>query len=161
MPDMYPPGEYDLAGFAVGVVEKSGVIDGRAIRPGDVVLGLASSGVHSNGYSLVRRIVERAHGALDTPRMNDDFHGTRFADAVMARVAQLQGQLIPAERVLDQSHRDVTPQAIALVIEGHQARGFLPPVLQRMQPQVRDVGRFIVAMDSEHPAHGQGLTMAD
>ncbi len=84
MPDMYPAGEYDLAGFAVGVVEKSSVIDGRAIRPGDAVIGLASSGAHSNGYSLVRRIVERAYGALDSPRMNDEFHGTSFADAVMA-----------------------------------------------------------------------------
>jgi phosphoribosylformylglycinamidine cyclo-ligase len=58
MPGMYPPGEYDLAGFAVGAVEKSAIIDGKDIGPGDVVLGLASSGVHSNGYSLVRRIIE-------------------------------------------------------------------------------------------------------
>ena len=60
MPGMYPAGEYDLAGFCVGVVEKSKVIDGRSIRPGDVVLGLASSGPHSNGYSLIRKILERA-----------------------------------------------------------------------------------------------------
>ena len=59
MPGMYPPGEYDLAGFCVGVVEKSRIIDGRAIAPGDAVLGLASSGAHSNGYSLIRRILER------------------------------------------------------------------------------------------------------
>lgn len=57
---MYPQGEYDLAGFAVGVVEKASIIDGRSIVPGDLVLGLASSGPHSNGYSLVRRIVEAA-----------------------------------------------------------------------------------------------------
>ena len=60
MPGMYPAGEYDLAGFCVGVVEKSKVIDGRSIRPGDAVLGLASSGPHSNGYSLIRKILERA-----------------------------------------------------------------------------------------------------
>ena len=54
---MYPAGEYDLAGFAVGVVEKSRIIDGKTIAPGDAVLGLASSGVHANGYSLIRRIV--------------------------------------------------------------------------------------------------------
>ena len=59
MPGMYPPGEYDLAGFCVGVVEKSRIVDGRAIRPGDALLGLASSGAHSNGYSLVRKIHER------------------------------------------------------------------------------------------------------
>jgi phosphoribosylformylglycinamidine cyclo-ligase len=60
MPGMYPEGEYDLAGFCVGVVEKSRIIDGRSIAPGDVVLGLASSGPHSNGYSLVRRIIGEA-----------------------------------------------------------------------------------------------------
>jgi phosphoribosylformylglycinamidine cyclo-ligase len=56
-PDSLPPGEYDLAGFAVGIAERQRLIDGSKIRPGDVVLGLASSGLHSNGYSLVRRIV--------------------------------------------------------------------------------------------------------
>ncbi|GIK23954.1 MAG: phosphoribosylformylglycinamidine cyclo-ligase [Betaproteobacteria bacterium] len=84
MPGMYPDGEYDLAGFAVGAVEKSKIIDGRSIEPGDVVIGLASSGAHSNGYSLVRKILERAK-----PDMNADFDGgdgtkMRLADAVMA-----------------------------------------------------------------------------
>jgi phosphoribosylformylglycinamidine cyclo-ligase len=60
MPGMYPAGEYDLAGFCVGVVEKSRIIDGRGIVAGDVILGLASSGPHSNGYSLVRKILERS-----------------------------------------------------------------------------------------------------
>ena len=58
MPGMYPPGEYDLAGFAVGAVEKNNIINGQTITPGDIVLGLASSGIHSNGYSLVRKILE-------------------------------------------------------------------------------------------------------
>lgn len=84
MPGMYPDGEYDLAGFAVGVVEKSRIIDGRGIEPGDVVLGLASNGAHSNGYSLVRRVIERAWGRIDAPQMLEDFHGRPFADAVMA-----------------------------------------------------------------------------
>src|SRR4029079_4338394 len=54
MPSMYPDGEYDLAGFAVGVVDKPKIIDGKGINPGDAILGLASSGLHSNGYALVR-----------------------------------------------------------------------------------------------------------
>lgn len=58
MPGLYAPGHYDLAGFCVGVVERDQVIDGARIRPGDAIIGLPSSGVHSNGYSLVRKIVE-------------------------------------------------------------------------------------------------------
>ncbi len=57
LPDFYQPGDYDLAGFCVGVVEKDRMVTGKAIQPGDVVLGLASTGVHSNGYSLVRKVV--------------------------------------------------------------------------------------------------------
>ncbi|VFR40308.1 Phosphoribosylformylglycinamidine cyclo-ligase [plant metagenome] len=79
MPGMYPDGEYDLAGFAVGAVEKSTIIDGKTIVPGDVVLGLASSGAHSNGYSLLRKIIARA-GA----RPEQDFHGKPLVETVMA-----------------------------------------------------------------------------
>jgi phosphoribosylformylglycinamidine cyclo-ligase len=78
MPGMYPDGEYDLAGFAVGAVEKSQLIDGSKIAPGDVVLGLASSGIHSNGYSLVRKIIE-----VSKPDLEADFHGRKLADALM------------------------------------------------------------------------------
>ena len=66
MPGMYPPGEYDLAGFAVGAVEKSQILTGQNVQAGDVVLGLASSGVHSNGFSLVRKCLERAAQRLPT-----------------------------------------------------------------------------------------------
>ena len=79
MPGMYPEGEYDLAGFAVGVVEKSKIIDGSRIAPGDVILGLASSGAHSNGYSLIRKILERAN-----VKPTDAFDGKTFGDVVMA-----------------------------------------------------------------------------
>jgi len=78
MPGMYPAGEYDLAGFCVGVVEKDRILTGRTIAPGDAVLGLASSGAHSNGYSLVRKIIERSGADL-----NGDFHGRRLGDVVM------------------------------------------------------------------------------
>ncbi len=78
MPGMYPEGEYDLAGFCVGVVEKESIITGKTIVPGDVVLGLASSGAHSNGYSLVRKILERAK-----PDLKADFHGRPLEDVLI------------------------------------------------------------------------------
>jgi len=78
MPGMYPPGEYDLAGFCVGAVEKSKILDGSQVAEGDVILGLASSGVHSNGFSLVRKCIERAAGNL--PATLD---GKPFREAVM------------------------------------------------------------------------------
>ncbi|MFN7862896.1 MAG: phosphoribosylformylglycinamidine cyclo-ligase [Curvibacter sp.] len=78
MPGMYPPGEYDLAGFCVGAVEKSRILTGQSVQPGDVVLGLASSGVHSNGFSLVRKCIERA--AANTPATLD---GKPFRQAIM------------------------------------------------------------------------------
>jgi phosphoribosylformylglycinamidine cyclo-ligase len=79
MPGMYPAGEYDLAGFAVGCVEKEAIIDGSIITEGDVVLGLASSGAHSNGYSLVRKLID-----LSGIDMDSDFQGMPFRDVVMA-----------------------------------------------------------------------------
>jgi phosphoribosylformylglycinamidine cyclo-ligase len=79
MPGMYPPGEYDLAGFAVGAVEKSKIITGARIVPGDTILAIGSSGAHSNGYSLVRKIIERA-GA----KPSDDLGGRPLGDVVMA-----------------------------------------------------------------------------
>lgn len=80
MPGMYLTGEYDLAGFAVGVAEKSQVITGREIKPGDVVLGLGSNGAHSNGYSLIRKVIERSK-----PDWHAHFEGARtLADCIMA-----------------------------------------------------------------------------
>ncbi len=79
MPGMYPAGEYDLAGFCVGAVEKSKILTGRDVAAGDVVLGLSSSGVHSNGFSLVRKCIDRAEASL--PATLD---GVPFRQAVMA-----------------------------------------------------------------------------
>ena len=78
MPGMYTAGEYDLAGFAVGAVEKSKILTGQNVQAGDVVLGLSSSGVHSNGFSLVRKVIERA--GANTPATLD---GQPFKQAIM------------------------------------------------------------------------------
>ncbi len=79
MPGMYPAGEYDLAGFAVGVVEKSRIIDGSTIAAGDAVLGLASSGAHSNGYSLIRRIITQNKADLSA-----QLDGKPLSDLILA-----------------------------------------------------------------------------
>ncbi len=80
MPDMYAPGEYDLAGFTVAAVEKSELKDGSGVRQGDVLIGIASSGPHSNGYSLVRRIYDRAGQPAEL--VLED--GVKLVDALMA-----------------------------------------------------------------------------
>lgn len=79
MPGMYPEGEYDLAGFAVGVVEKDQIIDGTSITENDVVLGMASSGAHSNGFSLIRKILEY-HPVDSDSKLVDD---VKLLDAIM------------------------------------------------------------------------------
>ncbi|MGD8378508.1 MAG: phosphoribosylformylglycinamidine cyclo-ligase [Gammaproteobacteria bacterium] len=79
LPGMYQDGDYDLAGFAVGIVEKERLLDGSRVRPGDVLLGLASSGVHSNGYSLVRKVLEVSGADLAMP-LGD----TTLAEALIA-----------------------------------------------------------------------------
>jgi len=81
MPGMYPAGEYDLAGFCVGVVEKSRILTGQTVQTGDVVLGLSSSGVHSNGFSLVRKCIERSASMGTLPSTLD---GQPFRSAIMA-----------------------------------------------------------------------------
>ena len=83
MPGMYPPGEYDLAGFAVGVVEKADIISGKNIKAGDVVIGLASNGAHSNGYSLVRKIISTHQVDLSQP-LGQTLHSKPLADLIMA-----------------------------------------------------------------------------
>lgn len=84
MPSMYPAGEYDLAGFAVGVVEEKNIITGEHIKHGDVVLGLASSGAHSNGYSLIRKVLDVAKVDINTPIETLNIDGKSLADAIMA-----------------------------------------------------------------------------
>jgi phosphoribosylformylglycinamidine cyclo-ligase len=71
MPSFYQRGEYDLAGFAVGIVEKDGIIDGASIKEGDAIIGLASNGLHSNGYSLVRKVLFDTHNLNVTDMLGD------------------------------------------------------------------------------------------
>ena len=81
MPGFYPQDEYDLAGFAVGVVDKKKIIDNTAVKPGDAIIGLASSGVHSNGFSLVRKVFDVEHNDLTVHR---DELGGSLGEALLA-----------------------------------------------------------------------------
>ena len=139
MPGMYPAGEYDLAGFAVGVVEKSAIIDGRTIVPGDAVLGLASSGAHSNGYSLIRRVVERSGADLQS-----DFDGRTLGAALLEPtriyvkpLLSLMKQLevkglahITGGGLVDNVPR-VLPDGVKAVLQ--RSRWPMPPVFQWLQ----------------------------
>jgi phosphoribosylformylglycinamidine cyclo-ligase len=159
MPDMYPAGEYDLAGFAVGAVEKTRIIDGKSIKPGDVVLGLASSGAHSNGYSLIRRIVARAK-----PDLKADFHGRSFEDALIAPTriyVKSMLKLMESVTVKGMAHITgggitgnvprVLPENVTAVIE--KSAWTLPPLFQWLQKEGN------VADDEMHRVFNCGIGM--
>jgi phosphoribosylformylglycinamidine cyclo-ligase len=96
MPGMYADGDYDLAGFCVGAVERDRLLDGKQIAPGDVILGLGSTGVHSNGYSLVRRLAADKGWKLDRPALFDQ--DTILLDALMAPTRIYVKSLLPLLR---------------------------------------------------------------
>ena len=96
MPGMYADGDYDLAGFCVGAVERDEALTGGKVKAGDVLLGLASSGVHSNGYSLVRRLASDKGWKLDRPALFDQ--DVLLIDALMAPTRIYVKQLLPSIR---------------------------------------------------------------
>jgi phosphoribosylformylglycinamidine cyclo-ligase len=160
MPGMYTEGEYDLAGFAVGVVEKSAIVDGRGIVPGDVLLGLASSGAHSNGYSLIRRILERTK-----PDLGADFHGRPLGDALLEPTRIYVKPLLALMRQLPvkgmahitggglvENLPRVLPEAVKAMISRSSWR--MPPLFEWLQ---REGG---VADEEMHRVFNCGIGMA-
>jgi phosphoribosylformylglycinamidine cyclo-ligase len=181
MPSMYPDGEYDLAGFAVGAVEKSQIIDGTTIRPGDVVLGLASSGAHSNGYSLIRKIIERANPALDMdiggkPLMDAVLAPTRiYVKPLLALMQNLGGEGVKGMAHitgggLTENIPRVLPENVTAVVE--RSSWTLPPLFQWLQRegQVADaemhrvfncgVGMVVIVAAADADRATQQLTAA-
>lgn len=96
MPGMYHGDDYDLAGFCVGVVERDSIIDGSRVRPGDTLIGLAASGPHSNGYSLIRKIIEVSNADLDA-----DLDGRPLREALLAPTQIYVKPLLELVRLLD------------------------------------------------------------
>src|SRR5439155_660582 len=121
LPDLYAPGEYDLAGFAVGVAERLGLVDGARVRPGDVVLGLPSSGLHSNGYTLARRIV------FDVMKLT--------VDALLPGTGRTVGdELLTPTRIYAKPVLALLPRAEVHAM-GHVTGGGLPGDLPRVLPE--------------------------
>lgn len=125
MPDLYGADDYDLAGFSVGVVDRARLIDGRSISPGDVVLGLDSTGIHSNGFSLVRKIIDSA--GLKYDQTMDELGGATIAETVM-RPTQIY---VNAVRTVQTHYR------VKQVLHGiaHITGGGLIENLSRILPQ--------------------------
>ena len=159
MPSMYPEGEYDLAGFAVGAVEKSKIISGATICAGDVVLGLQSNGVHSNGFSLVRKILEVSKADLDM-----DIGGVTLKKAISAPTRiYVKPVLAALEQVtikgmahitgggLTENVPRVLPKGTQAVL--NSANWTLPPLFQWLQ----SAGN--VASDEMHRVFNCGIGM--
>lgn len=144
MPGFYAPGKYDLAGFCVAVVEADAVVDGRQIQPGDRIVAVASSGVHSNGFSLVRRILELTGANAGTPLPGD---GRPLIEALLTPT-RLYGALVKA---LQQAQLPVRGMA-------HITGGGLPENLPRCLPA--GVHAVIDPGSWERPALFQWLQQA-
>jgi len=175
MPDMYAPGEYDLAGFTVAAVEKSEIIDGSQVEQGDILIGIDSSGPHSNGYSLVRKIYDRAGRPEDL-----QIGGVRLIDALMEPttlyvkpiLALLKQHKIPAMAHitgggLSENIIRVIPEGLGLHVEASSI--VLPPVFDWLQREGRvalpemwrtfncGIGFVLVVKPAQSAAVGQAL----
>ena len=126
LPDMYHGGDYDLAGFCVGVVERTRVVDGRQIQPGDVAIGIASSGFHSNGYSLVRKAVFEMGGVKGDDRVPE--LGNKTVTELLLEPTRLYAR--PVKAVLRQSRAKPVVHGIA-----HITGGGLVENLARIVPE--------------------------
>ena len=152
MPGMYAEGEYDLAGFCVGVVEKERIVDGRSIAPGDVLLGLGSSGPHSNGFSLIRRILERT--APDAALLDAIMQPTRiYVKSVLALM-----ETVPVKALAHITGGGITgnvprmlPSGVAAVIRADSWP--TPPLFQWLQREGD------VAEDEMHRVFNCGIGM--
>lgn len=179
MPGMYAPGDYDLAGFAVGAVERAGVIDGSHVAGSDVILGLASSGLHSNGFSLVRRVV--AEAGLDYRDEAPFQPGTRLATALLtptriyvrsclaaAREGRIKAMAhITGGGLLENIPR-VLPEGLAAAIDAR--RWPIPPVFDWLKRSARiadaqmartfNCGIGMMAVVAQHDAEAVGRQLA-
>jgi phosphoribosylformylglycinamidine cyclo-ligase len=151
MPGMYPDGEYDLAGFAVGAVERDQILDGSRVQAGDVLLGLASSGFHSNGYSLVRKVLEHACGELSAAalqKVSVPGADAPLADLVMAPTRLYVKSMLSAlsqHRAAIKAMAHITggglvgnvprvlPESMTAVLE--ESSWTMPPVMRWLQAQ--------------------------
>ena len=135
MPGLYRPGDYDLAGFAVGAAERGRLLPSRDIEAGDIILGLASSGVHSNGFSLVRRIVERSGLAFDGP--------APFAPGRTLAEALLEPTRIYVKPLLSAIRATGAIKALAHITGGGYPDN-IPRVLPRTLAAELDLGAIVV-----------------
>ena len=151
MPGMYPDGEYDLAGFAVGAVERDQILDGSRVQAGDILLGLASSGFHSNGYSLVRKVLEHACGELSAAalqKVSVPGADASLADLVMAPTRLYVKSMLSAlsqHRAAIKAMAHITggglvgnvprvlPDSLTAVLE--ESSWTMPPVMRWLQAQ--------------------------
>ena len=141
MPGMYSAGDYDLAGFCVGAVERDNVLTGREIRPGDIILGLASSGIHSNGFSLVRRIIEQERWELEEriPALGESLGAALLEPTIIYVRALLP--LVQARRIKGLAHITggglleniprVLPASCHAIVDADSWR--LPPIFALLQ----------------------------